>query len=128
MTIDDPQTHAEVLARFTAYEDALMRNDIAALDEFFWPSPLALRFGVGESLFGFETIAAFRVARVGGSPSRKLQNTQITCFGDGHAVAATEFLRDGEARLGRQTQVWVKFPALGWRIVSAHVSLAAGKS
>jgi len=128
MTIDDPQTQAEVLARFTAYEDALMRNDIAALDEFFWPSPLALRFGVGESLFGFEAIAAFRVARAGGSPARKLQNTRISCFGDSHAVAATEFLRDGEARLGRQTQVWVKFADLGWRIVSAHVSLAAGKS
>jgi hypothetical protein len=128
MTIDDPRTHAEVLARFTAYEDALMRNDIAALDEFFWPSPLALRFGAGESLFGFAAIAAFRVARIGGSPARQLQNAHITCFGDSHAVAATEFLREGEPRLGRQTQVWVKFPELGWRIVSAHVSLAAGKS
>ncbi|HTQ70032.1 MAG TPA: AtzH-like domain-containing protein [Acidocella sp.] len=29
----------------------------------------------------------------------------------------------GEA--GRQTQVWVRFLALGWRIVRAHVSFIA---
>jgi hypothetical protein len=128
MTIDDPATHAEVTARFDAYETALMTNDVAALDDFFWPSPLALRFGAGESLFGFDAIAAFRAARAGGSPARTLRHTQITCFGLDHAVATTEFLRASEARLGRQTQVWVKFPEFGWRIVSAHVSLVAEKS
>jgi hypothetical protein len=127
MIIDDPATKAEVLARFNAYETALMTNDLAALDDFFWPSELALRFGAGESLFGFAAIAAFRAAR-GGSPQRQLQATQITCFGTDYAVATTEFLRQNETRRGRQTQVWVKFPSLGWRIVSAHVSLAAGTS
>lgn len=127
MMIDDPVTKAEVEARFAAYETALMTNDVAALDDFFWPSNLALRFGAGESLFGFDAIAAFRVAR-GGSPQRTLRNTQITTFGPTHAVATTEFLRAGEPRIGRQTQVWVKFPDTGWRIVSAHVSLVAEKS
>jgi len=127
MIIDDDVTTAEVQARFEAYETALMTNDVAALDDFFWPSPLALRFGAGESLFGFDAIAAFRAAR-GGSPRRKLRNTRITTFGPSHAVATTEFIRDGEARIGRQTQVWVKFPDIGWRIVSAHVSLVAEKS
>jgi len=127
MMIDDPVTKAEVEARFAAYETALMTNDVAALDNFFWPSPLALRFGAGESLFGFDAIAAFRAAR-GGSPQRTLRNTQITTFGPDHAVATTEFLRAGEPRIGRQTQVWVKFPDTGWRIVSAHVSLVAEKS
>jgi hypothetical protein len=128
MMIDDPAVKSEVQARFEAYETALMTNDVASLDDFFWPSPLALRFGAGESLFGFEAIAAFRAARVGGSPQRVLQATQITSFGTDYAVATTEFLRAGEARLGRQTQVWVKFPDYGWRIVSAHVSLVAGHS
>jgi hypothetical protein len=128
IVVDDPRIHAEVVARFEAYEAALMSNDIAALDDFFWPSALALRFGAGESLFGFEAIAAFRVARAGGSPARALRNTRVTCFGPRHAVATTEFLREGEVRMGRQTQVWVNFPELGWRIVSAHVSLAAGTS
>ncbi len=127
MIIDDPATKAEVEARFAAYETALMTNDVAALDDFFWPSPLALRFGAGESLFGFDAIAAFRAAR-GGSPQRMLRNTRVTCFGTEHAVATTEFLRAGENRVGRQTQVWVKFPQMGWRIVSAHVSLVAERS
>jgi hypothetical protein len=127
MIIDDPAIIAEVKAKFESYERALMTNDVAALDDFFWPSPLALRFGVGESLFGFDAIAAFRAAR-GGSPQRQLQSTQITGFGQDTAVATTEFVRAGEPRIGRQTQVWVKFPELGWRIVSAHVSLAGEKS
>ncbi len=125
MIIDDPATKAEVLARFNAYENALMTNDLAALDDFFWPSELALRFGAGESLFGFAAIAAFRAAR-GGSPQRQLQATQIICFGTDYAVATTEFLRQNETRRGRQTQVWVKFPTHGWRIVSAHVSWEQG--
>jgi ketosteroid isomerase-like protein len=127
MIIDDPVIKTEVKAKFDAYETALMTNDVTALDDFFWPSALALRFGAGESLFGFAAIAAFRAAR-GGSPQRRLRNTQITCFGPHHAVATTEFERDGESRTGRQTQVWVKFPEHGWRIVSAHVSLVAEKS
>jgi hypothetical protein len=121
MIIDDPATKAEITALFEAYETALMTNDVAALDDFFWPSDLALRFGASESLFGFAAIAAFRAAR-GGSPQRRLRATQITCFGTAHAVTTTEFMREADPRLGRQTQIWVKFPDFGWRIVSAHVS------
>ena len=128
MMIDHPAPHAQVSAAFAAYEAALMSNDVDALDAFFWPSPLAVRFGVGESLFGHEAIAAFRAARSGGSPLRTLQSTQIVCFNESYAVATTEFKRDGESRIGRQSQVWVKFPDHGWRIVSAHVSLVAEKS
>jgi Protein of unknown function (DUF3225) len=128
MIIDHPATHAEVSAAFAAYETALMTNDVDALDAFFWPSPLAVRFGVGESLFGYDAIAEFRMARPGGSPLRVLQSTQIVCFNEAYAVATTEFKREGEARIGRQSQVWVKFPEYGWRIVSAHVSLVAEKS
>ena len=36
MTIDDPATLAEVEAAFAAYEAALVGNDVAALDGFFW--------------------------------------------------------------------------------------------
>jgi hypothetical protein len=128
MIIDDPTAKAELQAKFDAYETALMTNDVDALDGFFWPSELALRFGDSGALFGISQIAAFRAARKGGSPQREIRNTQITCFGPDHGVATTEFLRVGEARVGRQTQVWVRFPDLGWRIVSAHVSLVADKS
>jgi hypothetical protein len=122
--IDDEATKSAVYVRFLAYEIALETNDVAALDGFFWHSDLAIRFGANESLFGFSAIAAFRAGR-GGVKPRRLQSTQITCFGTDHAVATTEFIREDDPRLGRQSQVWVKFPEAGWLIVSAHVSWQA---
>ena len=46
----------------------------------------------------------------------------IETYGEDFATANAEFFRDGEARRGRQSQAWVRFPD-GWKIVSAHVSL-----
>ena len=43
MIVDEPDAKAEVTREFEAYEAALMANDVAALDRFFWPSPLALQ-------------------------------------------------------------------------------------
>ena len=122
MTIDDPETVAEVTAAFEAYENALMSNDVETLDSLFWAAPQALRYGVGECLYGHEEILAFRKARPGGSPRRQLTRTAITTFGKDYAVANAEFQRLGATRSGRQSQTWVRFPE-GWRIVAAHVSL-----
>ncbi len=128
MTIDDPATHASIAAMFARYEQALASNDIAALDAFFWDSPQTIRYGVGEALYGFDAISAFRKARPGGSPPRTLAHQAITTFGEDFAITNTEFHRAGEARGGRQSQVWVRFADVGWRIVAAHVSLAAETS
>jgi hypothetical protein len=127
MIVNDPQVVAEVTAEFERYETALMENDTATLDALFWNSPLTLRYGVGERLYGHDAIAAFRSARAGGSPRRVLANTVITTFGHDFATANTEFRRAGETRIGRQSQTWVR-TANGWRIVSAHVSLEADQS
>ena len=127
MIVNDPLVVAEVTAEFERYEMALLANDVATLDALFWNSPLTLRYGVGERLYGYDAIAAFRQARTGGSPRRVLANTIITTFGHDFATANTEFRRAGEARIGRQSQTWVR-TANGWRIVSAHVSLEAEKS
>ena len=127
MIVNEPGVLAEVSAEFERYETALLANDIPTLDALFWNSPLTLRYGVGERLYGYEAIAAFRAARAGGSPPRILANTVITTFGRDFATANTEFRRAGEARVGRQSQVWVR-TSNGWRIVSAHVSLEAEKS
>jgi hypothetical protein len=127
MTVNDPKTVAEVTAMFERYEAALMDNDTDALTAMFWNSPLTLRYGVGEILYGYEAIAAFRANRKGGAPKRSLGKTCITTFGTDHAVANTEFQRENTDRLGRQSQTWVRF-AEGWRIVSAHVSLQGDAS
>jgi hypothetical protein len=122
MQINDPDVLAEVTEAFARYEQSLMDNDIAALNALFWNSPLAIRFGPGQNLYGIEAIAAFRTARVGGSPKRLLFNTVITCFGRDFATANTEFQREGATAPGRQSQSWVRLPE-GWRIAAAHVSL-----
>lgn len=125
MTLDDPATLAEITALADAYEDALGANDLDRLDGFFWPSERALRYGVGEALYGIGAIRDFRASRPGGSPPRRVLRRAITCFGPDFAVVNLEFLRTGESRIGRQSQSWVRLPDHGWRIVAAHVSLAA---
>jgi hypothetical protein len=121
MNINDPDIVAEVQAAFARYESALMTNDLDALDALFWQSPLVVRYGPGQNLYGIAAIQAFRVGRVGGSPERTLANTVITTFGRDFATANTEFQRAGAARPGRQSQTWVRMP-VGWRVVAAHIS------
>lgn len=122
MIINDDATLAEVWAAFDAYEAALGANDLERLDEAFWRSPHTVRYGVGENLYGYAAIAAFRRARPGGSPPRVLRNTVITAFGQDFATANTEFTREGGGRIGRQSQTWARTKD-GWRVVAAHVSL-----
>ena len=120
--INLPGVLAEVNAVFDSYEKALVGNDIAVLDALFWHSPLTLRYGAGENLYGFEAIQAFRQGRPAGNLMRTVTVRQVTTFGQDVAVANIEFQRAGSDRIGRQSQTWVRMPE-GWRVVSAHVSL-----
>lgn len=122
--INRPEVLAEVNAAFDAYEKALVGNDVAVLDELFWNSPLTLRYGAGENLYGYQAIQAFRQARPSAGLARTVTVRQITSFGRDMAVANIEFRREGSDRVGRQSQTWVRMPE-GWRVVSAHVSLMA---
>lgn len=123
MIINDPATKAEVEAAFAAYEKALTTNDVAALDGFFHDAPTSIRYGVGENLYGYEEIKAFRAARPAVGLARRLERTEITTYGRDLAIAATLFRRDSApGKVGRQMQTWLRFP-VGWRIVAAHVSV-----
>ena len=123
MTVDDPETKAEVEAAFADYERALATNDVAALDAFFLRSEAAIRYGVAENLYGWEAIRAFRAARSPAGLARRLEKTLVATYGRDLAVAATLFRREGApGKIGRQMQTWVRFPE-GWRIVAAHVSV-----
>lgn len=104
------------------YEIALTTNKIDAMDEIFWKSPHTVRYGATECLYGHDQISEFRKARSAKHLDRKISRLEITTFGTDFAVANLEFVREGEARTGRQSQTWVRF-AEGWRVVSAHVSL-----
>lgn len=124
LAINLPEVHAEVSAIFALYEQALVGNDVALLDQLFWDSPHTVRYGVAENLVGIEAIRAFRAARSPAGLARALEHTLITTFGHDLATAMTEFVRP--AGSGRQSQTWVRTDAPGhggWRVVAAHVSL-----
>jgi hypothetical protein len=123
MEIDLPEVVAEVRAAFERYEQALVSNDIATLDAMFHHDMRTIRYGVGENLYGYEEVAAFRAARSPINLMRTRSRTVITTFGRDFAVASTLFHRDAApAKVGRQMQTWVRFEE-GWRVVAAHVSL-----
>ena len=123
MEIDLPDVVAEVTAAFERYEQALVSNDVAALDQIFRDDPRVIRYGGGENLYGYQEIAAFRAARSPAGLARTLSKTVITAYGRDVAVASTLFHRASMAgKVGRQMQTWVRFPE-GWRVVAAHVSV-----
>ncbi|MGF6310366.1 hypothetical protein ABIB82_004470 [Bradyrhizobium sp. i1.8.4] len=123
MDIDLPDVLAEVTAQFERYERALVSNDVAVLDELFRNDSRTLRYGIGENLYGYAEIMAFRAGRSSVGLMRRIDRTVITTYGRDTAIASTLFYRDSApGRVGRQMQTWIRFPE-GWRIVAAHVSV-----
>ncbi|MGJ5049853.1 oxalurate catabolism protein HpxZ [Bradyrhizobium oligotrophicum] len=123
MEVDLPDVVAEVTAQFQRYEQALVSNDVAVLDELFKQDARTLRYGIGENLYGYGEIAAFRAARSPAGLMRRTARTVITTYGRDSAVASTLFYRDAApGKVGRQMQTWIRFPE-GWKIVAAHVSI-----
>jgi ketosteroid isomerase-like protein len=117
--INDPSVVQEVEAAFAAYYRALAKNDVAALNDFFFDSPVTIRYGNAEILYGHSEIKAYRAA-VSTPAEPKLERTVITTFGKDFATASTLNRRSSD-KVGRTMQTWVRFPR-GWRIVAAHVS------
>ena len=128
MEIDLPEVVTEVRAAFDRYEKALTTNDLAALNSIFRDAPQTIRYGIGENLYGYDQIKAFRGARAPVGLMRRISQTVITTYGRDYAVASTLFHRDTmPGKVGRQMQTWVRFPD-GWHVVAAHVSLIDDKS
>ena len=127
MDIDLPDVLAEVTTQFQRYEQALVTNDVAVLDELFHRDARTLRYGIAENLYGHHEIASFRAARSPVGLMRRTVRTIITAYGRDTAVASTLFYRDTlPGKVGRQMQTWVRFPD-GWHVVAAHVSLIDDK-
>jgi hypothetical protein len=123
MEIDMPDVVAEVRGAFDRYEQALVSNDVEALDALFRDDPRTIRFGGTENLFGYDQIKAFRAARSPAGLARSLANTIVTTYGRDFAIVSTLFHRATmPGKVGRQMQAWVRFPD-GWFVVAAHVSV-----
>jgi hypothetical protein len=120
--IDRPEVIAEVTRLFHAYEAALMRNDVAALEGFFWADARVTRYGIADRQKGHRELAAFRASQPAPRFTRTLHDLRIRAFGPDMAVAQVEFRRSDTPLHGFQTQTWVRLgPA--WKIVAAHVSM-----
>ena len=124
LTINIPTIHETLSKTFYVYEKALVSNDVPTLDDLFWSDEKTVRFGATEVLFGHSEILAFRRSRPSKGLDRNIQRAIITTFGNQFGTTSITFRREGEDRLGRQTQSWINFGAPhGWKIVAAHVSL-----
>jgi hypothetical protein len=121
-SFDDPAVLAELRAVFDAYEQALMSNDVAALNGFFWQDERVTRYGIADRQWGIAELQAYRAATPAPNFTRRLEQLRLHAFGPDMAVAQVEFVRSDTPLRGFQSQTWVRLPE-GWRIVAAHVSM-----
>lgn len=130
LPLNDPAIIAEITTLHDAYEHALVTNDIVTLSGAFWDSPHVVRFGVSEHLYGAEEIAAYRNDSPPVLLNRQILRRTITTFGREVASVMCELSQTvgGQPRHSRQSQLWMRFPDVGWKIVSAHVSHAQPSS
>ena len=126
LPLNDSSIIAEISALHDAYEHALVTNDVVTLNGAFWNSPHVVRFGVSEHLYGAEEIAAYRNTSPPALLNRQIIRRTITTFGDEVASVMCELSQTvgGQPRHSRQSQLWMRLPEEGWKIVSAHVSHA----
>jgi len=123
LTPNLPDVVAEVRALFERYEQALIDKDVDVLDGSFWDSPHTVRYAMHENGYGFAEIHAHRVRRPPGPGIKEARlRLEILTLGRDLATVNLEFKLRGRDVIGRQSQTWVRFPGLGWKVVSAHVS------
>jgi hypothetical protein len=120
--IQDEQAIADDVRRcFFEYEAALVSQDHAVLDAWFWDDPRVVRFGISEIQYGAPAVAEWRRGSPHVGDDRALRNVQVLVLGTDLAVVSTEFVRGDDRLLGRQTQAWARIDGQ-WRIAHAHVS------
>jgi hypothetical protein len=128
LPVNRPDAVAEVRALFERYEQALIDKNVEVLDATFWNSPHTIRYAFAEHGYGFDEIHAHRVARAPGPGTKERRiRLEILTLGRDVATVNLEFKVRGRDAIGRQSQTWVRFPDVGWKVISAHVStMAAG--
>ncbi|MBM3620998.1 MAG: oxalurate catabolism protein HpxZ [Alphaproteobacteria bacterium] len=121
-----PEVVAEVSALFERYEQALIDKNVDVLDATFWNSPRTIRYALHENGYGFDEIHAHRVARPPGPGFKEKRiRLEILTLGRDIATVNLEFKVRGKEQIGRQSQTWVRFPDVGWKVIAAHVSVVS---
>ncbi|MBS0223125.1 MAG: DUF3225 domain-containing protein [Proteobacteria bacterium] len=123
LTPNIPEVVAEVSALFERYEQALIDKNLDVLDTTFWNSPHTIRLANNEHGYGFDRIHAHRIARPPG-PGTKEKRYRLDILTLGRDIATVNLVYKvrGKEMTGRQSQTWVRFPDVGWRVIAAHVS------
>lgn len=113
------QVPEDLLAAFWRYEQAILDDDLAVLDESFTDSPGTMRGDGGGLLVGHDAISAFRGVR-GGVPSRRIERIEYRPLSESAAllVSISRFTAGGT---GLQTQLWQRIDGR-WQITVAHVT------
>lgn len=123
LTPNLPEVVAEIAALFETYEQALIDKNVDVLDATFWDSPHTIRYAMQENGYGFAAIHAHRVARPPGPGIKEKRiRLEILTLGPDLATVNLEFKIRGRDLVGRQSQTWVRFPGIGWKVIAAHVS------
>ncbi|MET0828816.1 MAG: AtzH-like domain-containing protein [Microbacterium sp.] len=110
---------ADLLEAFTAYERAIIANDLDVLDASFAPGDGTMRGDAAGLLVGHDAISAFRGLR-GGVPPRTIERIEHRELAPDVAllVSVSRFVGGGT---GLQTQVWERIDDR-WLITAAHVT------
>ena len=123
LTANIPEVVEEIRERFERYERALVDKNVDVLDATFWNSPNTIRYALHENGYGSDEIHAHRVRRPAGTNIKEQRiRLEILTLGRDYATVNLEFKVRGHDLVGRQSQTWVRFPDVGWKVVSAHVS------
>lgn len=127
LTPNLPDVVEEIRGLFERYEAALTTKDVDVLDATFWNSPHTIRYAMNEMGYGFEAIHRHRVDRKPGTRFKgERRRLEILTLGRRFATVNLEFQVFESDRIGRQSQSWVNFPDVGWKVVAAHVSATDG--
>ena len=122
-----PEVVAEISEIFERYEQALIDKNVDVLDATFWDSPHTISYALHENGYGFEAIHGHRVARAPGPGIKEKRiRLEILTLGRDFATTNLEFKVRGRDTIGRQSQTFVRFPDVGWKVVAAHVSTMEG--
>jgi hypothetical protein len=129
LTPNIPEVVEEVRQVFERYEQALIDKDVDALDATFWESPHTIRYALHENGYGFDEIHKHRVARPPG-PGIKERRIRVEILTLGRSIATVnlEFKVRDRDLVGRQSQSFVRFPDVGWKVIAAHVSTVGAEA
>jgi amidase len=114
------QLPAGLLEAFAGYEDALARNDLAALDAWFAPGEHTLRGDTTGLLVGHDAISGFRGAR-SGTVARGIRALHVRVIDPAHAVIVSVNAPDAGGA-GLVTQLWSLAGTGSWQVEVAQVA------